>query len=280
MPRRPKMLQPRADATGRFSQPASTSNDPISQSPRERAPQRTPGRAPTLTEKVESLEETVAHLTQANEGLLAKVAEQDNTINTLRVEKLEMVRTLKYEIKKAQESSRSRAVQAAQADSACRAGTLSVNLSTCKLASAQRGKKQRVVPDIEDYVQRRFVRSDKPAEDALQYYLLAPRKVALLKYMTIACGLDRVYYLDAKHQIGQEWSAEKVMFLKQECGLSRRGLQKADQLLSWDYDEANNEFKVRVGGCLCMVFNNIITWLWKLVGTKFGYLLALSLNLS
>jgi len=141
--------------------------------------------APTLKEKVESLEETVAHFTQENEGVLAKVAEQDITINTLRFEKVEMVKMLRYEIKKAQERSRSRAGQAAQADSAGRAGTLSVDLSTCKLASAKRGKKQRVVADIEDDLQRRCVRSDKPVEDALKYYLLAPRKLALLKSLTI-----------------------------------------------------------------------------------------------
>ena len=110
--------------------------------------------------------------------------------------------------KKDQEAGQGSAVQAAQVG---RAGTLSVDLSKCKLASAKRGRKQRVVADIEDYLQRRFVGSDKPAEDALKYYLLAPRKLALLTSLTIACGLDRVYYLDAKHQIEQKWSAEKVL---------------------------------------------------------------------
>ena len=136
-------------------QSASTSSDPISQSPssqspRERQPQRTPGRAPTLTEKVETLEKTVAHLTQENESLLAKVAEHEITISKMKDEKVLMGKRHSYEISKIAQpsssqalvvhSSAGRAVQGAYAYDAPREGTLSVDLSMTELPAAQQRK--------------------------------------------------------------------------------------------------------------------------------------------
>ena len=229
---------------------ASTSSNPSSQSPRVRQPQRTQGTAPTLQEKVESLEKAAVataaateQLSRENEGLLAKVVEQGIALDTLRAEKDN--RGKLYILKKDRiQNAQPASSQSALGVDTSRATTLSVDLSTCNSVRAKWNKKQRIVTEIETFLEQRFTGSDTAQEDAIQYYLAAPQRVGMLKRATVATGLDIIHYLDAKHQMEKKWSAEQVMFLKQQTGMSRRQTQTADRVLSYEYDEVDNKFKL------------------------------------